>query len=64
MRLGCDLSGRSPPLLAAATLSLEKGGAVLTAGRAHADLMLGEQTAKRLGALAQSLDLEPRIRTA
>ena len=62
MRLGCDLSGRSPPLLAAASLTLDKGAAVLTAARANADLLLGEQTAKRLGALAQALDLEPRIR--
>ena len=63
MRLGCDLSGRSPPLLAAASLTLEKGAAVLTAARANADLLLGEQTAKRLATLAQSLDLEPKLRT-
>ncbi|HTI66531.1 MAG TPA: Ppx/GppA phosphatase family protein [Caulobacteraceae bacterium] len=63
MRLGCDLSGRSPPLLAAASLTLEKNAAVLTAKRARADLLLGEQTAKRLGSLAQALDLEPKIRT-
>jgi exopolyphosphatase/guanosine-5'-triphosphate,3'-diphosphate pyrophosphatase len=64
MRLGCDLSGRSPPLLAAASLSVEKGAAVLTAGRDNADLLLGEQTSKRLAALAQALDLEPKVRTA
>jgi exopolyphosphatase/guanosine-5'-triphosphate,3'-diphosphate pyrophosphatase len=63
MRLGCDLSGRSPPLLAAAALTLEKGAAVLSASRANADLLLGEQTAKRLGALAQTLGLEPKLRT-
>jgi exopolyphosphatase/guanosine-5'-triphosphate,3'-diphosphate pyrophosphatase len=63
MRLGCDLSGRSPPLLAAAALNLEKGAAVLSAARANADLLLGEQTAKRLGALAQTLGLEPKLRT-
>ncbi len=64
MRLGCDLSGRSPPLLSAASLSLEKGKAVLTAQRGAADLLLGEQTSRRLAALAQALDLEPKIRTA
>ena len=64
MRLGCDLSGRSPPLLAAAALTLEKGVALLTAEGGNANLLLGEQTTRRLGALAQALDLEPRIKTS
>jgi exopolyphosphatase/guanosine-5'-triphosphate,3'-diphosphate pyrophosphatase len=64
MRLGCDLSGRSPPLLANAELSLEKGALVLTALRENADLLLGEQTAKRLASLAQALDVQPKIRTS
>jgi len=64
LRLGCDLSGRSPPLLSAASLLLEKGAAVLTAEKANADLLLGEQTAKRLSALAQSLDLSSKLRQA
>jgi exopolyphosphatase/guanosine-5'-triphosphate,3'-diphosphate pyrophosphatase len=64
MRLGCDLSGRSPPLLSAAALSLEKGFAVLTAQGRNANLLLGEQTTRRLAALAQALDLEPKIRTS
>ncbi|OYX34697.1 MAG: exopolyphosphatase [Caulobacterales bacterium 32-69-10] len=63
MRLGCDLSGRSPPLLAAARLTLEKAQVVLSADRANADLLLGEQTAKRLASLAQPLGLEPKLRT-
>ena len=63
MRLGCDLSGRSPPLLAAAALTLEKGAAILTAARSNADLLLGEQTAKRLANLAGPLGLEPKVRT-
>lgn len=63
MRLGCDLSGRSPPLLAAAALTLEKGAAVLCAERANADLLLGEQTAKRLGVLAQALGVESKLKT-
>jgi len=64
MRLGCDLSGRSPPLLAKAALGIDKNALVLTAKRDHADLLLGEHTNKRLGVLAQLLDLEPKVRTA
>jgi exopolyphosphatase/guanosine-5'-triphosphate,3'-diphosphate pyrophosphatase len=59
LRLGCDLSGRSPPLLAKSTLTLDKRRAVLSAHPAAADLLLGEQTRKRLGALADHLELEP-----
>jgi exopolyphosphatase/guanosine-5'-triphosphate,3'-diphosphate pyrophosphatase len=62
MRLGCDLSGRSPPLLSRARLTLEKGAAVLTADKANADLLLGEQTAKRLATFAQSMDLGAKMR--
>ena len=47
MRLGCDLSGRSPALLSAAQLSFTPSAVVLTASPASADLLLGEQTAKR-----------------
>jgi exopolyphosphatase/guanosine-5'-triphosphate,3'-diphosphate pyrophosphatase len=64
MRLGCDLSGRSPPLLAKAALATDGKALVLTAERANADLLLGETTKKRLGALADLLDLEPKLRTA
>lgn len=63
MRLGCDLSGRSPPLLARAALSLDKGAVVLSAERKASDLLLGEQTARRVAALAAALEREPRIRT-
>jgi exopolyphosphatase/guanosine-5'-triphosphate,3'-diphosphate pyrophosphatase len=64
MRLACDLSGRTPALLAGCTLALDKGAVVLTVKRAAADLVLGEQTRKRLQALATALDLECKIRTA
>ena len=64
MRLGCDLSGRSAPLLSKASLKIDKGVLTLTAQRDHADLLLGEGTTKRLNALAQVLELEPRVRTA
>ncbi|MHB8283230.1 MAG: Ppx/GppA phosphatase family protein [Caulobacteraceae bacterium] len=64
MRLACDLSGRTPALLAGCSLALEKGVVVLTVKRAAADLVLGEQTRKRLQALANTLDLECKIKTA
>ena len=64
MRLGCDLSGRSAPLLSKASLTIDRGALTLTAQRDHADLLLGEHTTKRLNALAQVLELEPRVRTA
>lgn len=63
MRLGCDLSGRSPPLLAQAALTLDRGALVLSAERKGSDLLLGEQTSRRLAALAHALEREPKIRT-
>jgi exopolyphosphatase/guanosine-5'-triphosphate,3'-diphosphate pyrophosphatase len=64
MRLGCDLSGRAPALLAATTLALDGEVVTLTVKRSAADLLLGEQTRKRLQALANVLELEGKIRTA
>jgi exopolyphosphatase/guanosine-5'-triphosphate,3'-diphosphate pyrophosphatase len=64
IRLGCDLSGRAPALLAASTLSLDREVVTLTVKRTSADLLLGEQTRKRLQALASVLELEGKIRTA
>ncbi len=63
LRLGCDLSGRTPALLARCTLSLDQGLLVLSVKRSAADLLLGEQTRKRLAALAELLDLQSKIRT-
>jgi hypothetical protein len=37
---------------------------VLTARKDHADLLLGDHTSKRLAALAQLLQLNPKVRTA
>ena len=62
LRLGCDLSGRSPPLLARSHLSLEGEVLRLSADEGGADLLLGEQTAKRAATLAGVLDRELDIR--
>jgi exopolyphosphatase/guanosine-5'-triphosphate,3'-diphosphate pyrophosphatase len=64
IRLGCDLSGRIPTLLAASTLTHDGDLVTLTLKRSAADLLLGEQTKKRLQALAGVLELEGKIRTA
>ena len=61
MRLGCDLSGRSPELLAASTLEVTDAEVVLSAKRGQADLLLGEQTARRLSALGTALERETRM---
>ena len=62
IRLGCDLSGRSPPLLARSWLRLEGETLVLGADRTGAALLLGEQTTKRATTLAAILGRELVIR--
>ena len=64
LKLGCDLSGRSPALLGRSTLRIDGGDLVLSAEPEAADLLLGEQTRKRLSAVAAHLELEPVMRTA
>jgi exopolyphosphatase/guanosine-5'-triphosphate,3'-diphosphate pyrophosphatase len=61
MRLGCDLSGRSPALLARSSLRFDKTRVVLSAEHATADLLLGEQTARRSQTLANILERELKI---
>ncbi|MBU2116045.1 MAG: Ppx/GppA family phosphatase [Alphaproteobacteria bacterium] len=58
IRLACDLSGRSPQLLANAALVLEKGTLRLSATPTYADMLLGEQTRRRARALAEALGAE------
>jgi exopolyphosphatase/guanosine-5'-triphosphate,3'-diphosphate pyrophosphatase len=62
MRLGCDLSGRSPELLSESTLEIRPNEVLLSARRSQADLLLGEQTARRLAALGSALERETRMR--
>ena len=61
MRLGCHLCGRSPDLLAASHLSLDDGLLRLAAEAARADLLLGDQTRKRFGALVEALGVRGEI---
>jgi exopolyphosphatase/guanosine-5'-triphosphate,3'-diphosphate pyrophosphatase len=63
LRLGCDLSGRSAALLKPATLALDRTDLTLTVKSASADMLLGEQTAKRAGQLADALGLTLSIKT-
>ncbi|MEO6341114.1 MAG: Ppx/GppA phosphatase family protein [Caulobacteraceae bacterium] len=62
MRLGADLAARRPALLPRSTLATAKGAVVLTVEADAADLLLGEQTTKRLETLGKSLDMETKIR--
>ena len=58
IRLACDLSGRSPQLLANAALTIESGTLRLTASPGYADVLLGEQTRRRAKALAEAMGLK------
>lgn len=64
MRLGCDLSGRSPRLLAPARLILRPTTLVLEVEERWVDLLLGEQTLKRATTLAGDLGRELKVRTS
>lgn len=61
MRLGCDLSGRSPQLLANASLKVKGGALRLTASPGYADVLMGEQTRRRAKALADAMGLKLEI---
>jgi exopolyphosphatase/guanosine-5'-triphosphate,3'-diphosphate pyrophosphatase len=63
LRLGCDLSGRSPALLNAATLSQDRGELVLALKNTSTDMVLGEQTQKRAVQLATALGLTLKLKT-
>jgi exopolyphosphatase/guanosine-5'-triphosphate,3'-diphosphate pyrophosphatase len=55
IRLGCDLSSRSPELLRHTRLSLQGKILTLSVDAGHADLLLGEQTIRRATSLATRL---------
>lgn len=58
LRLGCDLSGRSPQLLANAWITVDEGALRLSAAPGYADVLLGEQTRRRAKALAETMGLK------
>ena len=58
IRLACDLSGRSPQLLANAGAAVDGGVLKLTALDGYADVLLGEQTRRRARALADTMGLK------
>ena len=62
IRLGCDLSGRSPDLLARARLDIKTNTVLLQAEEGWTATLLGEQTAKRATTLAGLLDRELKMR--
>jgi len=62
MRLASDLAARRPALLARCSLAILKDTVTLTVDPDGADLLLGEQTGKRLETLAKALELTPRLR--
>ncbi|HEX2560756.1 MAG TPA: Ppx/GppA family phosphatase, partial [Phenylobacterium sp.] len=61
IRLGADLSGRNPALLAAAKLRIADGKLILSSAAGAEAILQGEQTPKRAGALAQALRLKLEI---
>lgn len=61
MRLGCDLSGRNPQLLDRSAIALEREVITLRAQDRWADMLLGEQTAKRAATLADLLEVGLKI---
>ena len=61
IRLGCDLSGRNPALLAESALLREDETIVLTASH-DADLLLGDQTKRRAQTFAGALGRRLEIR--
>jgi exopolyphosphatase/guanosine-5'-triphosphate,3'-diphosphate pyrophosphatase len=63
VRLGCDLSGRSPELLAHSRLEFRANTVVLQADQRWAGLLLGEQTTRRAAAVAAHLGRDLKIRT-
>ena len=62
MRLGCDLSGRSVELLSHSRLDFKPNTILVQAEDDWAGMLLGEQTAKRAGALATLLDRDFKLR--
>lgn len=63
LRLASDLSARSAEILSTTRLVARDGDLILRVDEPHADLLRGEKVRKRLGALAQALDLSAQMET-
>lgn len=61
IRLACDLSGRSPALLAQASLQFRATTMVVAADEDAASILFGEQTSKRAATLASLLGRELKL---
>jgi exopolyphosphatase/guanosine-5'-triphosphate,3'-diphosphate pyrophosphatase len=62
IRLGCQLSGRSPDLLQQSSITRARNELIVSVRKEAADLLLGEQTVKRAESLARALGLELKVR--
>jgi exopolyphosphatase/guanosine-5'-triphosphate,3'-diphosphate pyrophosphatase len=61
VRLACDLSGRSPELLARSSLEILPSFVLVAAEEAAVPILLGEQTAKRAATLATLMERELKL---
>ena len=61
LRLGCDLCGRAAAVLGRTRLEWRDGALVLDTDSARRDLLLGEQTRKRLQALGEALGAQTAV---
>lgn len=64
IRLGSDLTGRDSTLLAHTRLALKDGRVTVSADPEFTDLLLGEQTARRLATLAGHLGARAELQAA
>jgi exopolyphosphatase/guanosine-5'-triphosphate,3'-diphosphate pyrophosphatase len=62
LRLGCDLSGRSPELLAKTRLEIGPGVVSLSADGGWSGVLLGDPTAKRAQTVANLLERQLQLR--
>jgi exopolyphosphatase/guanosine-5'-triphosphate,3'-diphosphate pyrophosphatase len=63
IRLGCDLTARTPALLVNTRLTLDNDRLLLTTDPQRSDLLLGDQTSRRAGTLAGLLNVKLKVGT-
>lgn len=64
IRLACDLSGRSPHILAHTGMTVAGGVLTLQARPGYTDVLLGDQTRRRARALAEAMGLKLSLGSA